>query len=254
MARVARNTIPAECRLFNLLVQGVEGFSVFNEHRFKSYYMRELKSRGEGVVLLAFTILENHAHLLYYAPSIGAVTALMKRVNTSFALYYNKCKFRSGYVFNGRFKCQCVNNLSDATDCAEYIHNNCMREGSQFTPKTYPYSSFKQLQTLRPDIGAILKQNGIEYESNTPPDPDIVWLDTAVIVPHSYENFNTVLKELISRYKISDSSQFLENREMLGRFVLELKTRTGATNLSIAAELAINRETLRKAVVNVKKG
>ena len=62
------------------------------------------------------------------------------------ALFYSQ-KFRhkynyTGYVWQGRFKSNLIEEDSYILQCIEYIHNNPVRAGMVEDPEDYPWSSY----------------------------------------------------------------------------------------------------------------
>lgn len=48
----------------------------------------------------------------------------MKKVNTTYAIYYNKNEVRVGYVFANRYYSQSIKNERHLLTCIQYIHQN----------------------------------------------------------------------------------------------------------------------------------
>lgn len=90
--------------------------------------------RGK-IELLAYCLMPNHVHLLFYVHERQALTRLLSGVMTAYSMYFNKKYKRIGPLFQGRYKASWITNDSYLQHISRYIHLN---------PKaytTYPYSS-----------------------------------------------------------------------------------------------------------------
>jgi putative transposase len=52
----------------------------------------------------AYCLMPNHFHILLTPIQDGGVTAFMNKLNTSYAMYFNKKYDRSGALYEGKFK------------------------------------------------------------------------------------------------------------------------------------------------------
>lgn len=66
----------------------------------------------------------------------------MRKLATTYAMYFNKRHNRIGYLFQGKYKAALVENDSYLLHVSRYIHLNPIDlQGS--VPSHYPYSSYK---------------------------------------------------------------------------------------------------------------
>lgn len=89
----------------------------------------------DEVELLAYCLMPNHFHLLFYLKEEQAITRLMRAVCTTYTAYYNKKYSRVGTLFQGRYKASPITSDEYLQHISRYIHLN---------PKDYlewPYSS-----------------------------------------------------------------------------------------------------------------
>lgn len=99
-----------------------------NRHSFKTV--------GNKVKLLAYCLMPNHFHLLFYQIDEDGITLLMRRVMTGYVMYFNQKYQRVGSLFQGRYKASLINRDSYLDHISRYIHLN---------PKNFrawPYSSY----------------------------------------------------------------------------------------------------------------
>ena len=101
--------IPRKCydtSFFHVIVQRLKKEYIFNEERYIKQYLKLLNKHKEenNIEVLAYCIMNNHAHMLLYINKIAEMSKFMQKVNTQYAKYYNYMnKGRVGYVFRDRY-------------------------------------------------------------------------------------------------------------------------------------------------------
>lgn len=142
MPRVARSKLQAS--FFHVMVQGINKEYIFNTEVYMKKYERLMKTylKNFNIKLVAYCIMNNHAHILIYTEDLNEMSKYMKSINTSFAMYYNKQKKRVGIVFRNRYESEPIYNRSHLINCISYIHNNPVKAGIIRFPRQYKYSSY----------------------------------------------------------------------------------------------------------------
>lgn len=112
-------------------------------------------------------MMNNHAHFLMYSENSEEISKLMKKVNTAYAIYYNKKHNRVGYVFRDRFKSEEIVSRAHLISCINYIHNNPIKAGICDCKQDYEFSSYNDYKFRKKFINEILiekclKTNGID--------------------------------------------------------------------------------------------
>jgi putative transposase len=126
------------------MVQGINKEYIFNTVENKNEFLNLIlanKSKFK-ILLLAYCIMDNHAHLLIYSDNIYEISAYMKTINCRFAKFYNLKNNRVGYVFRDRFNSQYINNQLYLLKCLNYIHMNPVKANMVSKPEYYTYSSY----------------------------------------------------------------------------------------------------------------
>lgn len=83
------------------------------------------ESYAGRVELLAFCLMPNHFHLLFYLDNdLTAVTELMRKVSGSYTIYFNKKYERVGHLFQGVYKASHIDSESYLQHISRYIHLN----------------------------------------------------------------------------------------------------------------------------------
>lgn len=143
MPRIARKDI--NTKYLHIMLQGIEKRDIFKKAKYKYYYMKLLKTNLKiysNINILAYCVMDNHIHLLIYCEDIGSLSKLMNKVNTAYALWYNKIQNRVGYVFRNRYTVQTIKNKQHLLNCLVYIHNNPVKANIVQNMKDYDFSSY----------------------------------------------------------------------------------------------------------------
>jgi putative transposase len=154
----AKNTLKiyADNGYYHLYNRGVERRNIFlcSEdyrtllHLFKVYLTenplspsacRSLLGRLE---ILCFCLMPNHFHLLIKQCDRQAMTEFMRKVFTTYSMYFNKKYKRSGTLFESRYKASLIGKADYLLHLSRYIHQNPLNllKRSQKI-EDYPYSS-----------------------------------------------------------------------------------------------------------------
>ena len=90
---------------FHIMVQGINKEFIFQKNEYKDKYIKLLKNAKEfNIKVIAFCIMDNHAHLLIETLEIKKSSELMWKINFEFARYYNGKEKRVGVVFRNRYR------------------------------------------------------------------------------------------------------------------------------------------------------
>ena len=139
MPRLARKLLRGE--FFHITVKGINGDYIFQENIDKIEYLKLLKENS-NIAILAYCIMGNHAHILIKTENVDEMSKYMKKVNTSYALYYNKKNMREGYVFKNRFFSQQIEDKKHLFSCIVYIHKNPVKANIVRNMESYKFSSY----------------------------------------------------------------------------------------------------------------
>ena len=138
---------------FHVMVQGINKKYIFEKSIEKEEYLSlMLKYKDKfNITLLAYCIMDNHAHLLIYTDEIYEMSKYMRLINSKFARDYNRVTDRVGYVFRDRFNSQFIDNKEYLLKCLRYIHMNPVKANIVEKPEEYKFSSYN----------SFLKKDGI---------------------------------------------------------------------------------------------
>jgi len=120
-------------------------------------YRHVLENLEDKVDLFAFCLMPNHFHLIIRQKTVDGMTSLMRKISTTYAMYFNKKYDRVGYLFQGNYKAILVDRDDYLIHLSRYVHiNSAEFEGT--VPSNYPYSSYsyylkeKHAVWLKPDF------------------------------------------------------------------------------------------------------
>ena len=130
----------------HVIVQGINKDYIFKRaediEKFKEIIISKLKD--VEIEILAYCIMNNHAHFLIFSKTNEALSKFMQRVNTSYSKYYNRGNKRVGYVFRDRYYSQDILSHKQLYNCLKYIHNNPVKAGIIKNVGDYKYSSYNE--------------------------------------------------------------------------------------------------------------
>lgn len=140
-------------KIYHVMSRGLNKLAIFNQSRERTRLInliRENLSKYD-VAIYAYCIMPNHFHLLIKA-DLEELASFMAKILAAFAKYYNFKHNRIGYVFQDRFKSQCVEDEKYFWNCLRYIHMNPEKTGKIEEIFQYEHSSMKEFYYEKQDI------------------------------------------------------------------------------------------------------
>lgn len=168
--------------IYHVMQRGVGKQIIFEDKQDHRFYLDRLKEYRTfaNCDILAYCIMDNHAHILVKSESLNNLSEMMRKLGTSYANYYNQKYEHSGHVFQGRFLSEAVNDESYLFACVRYIHNNPVKAGITSRDR-YPWSSYREYigDTILINTGILLPLIGDvqNFESFSAQADDIMVLD-----------------------------------------------------------------------------
>lgn len=135
-----------------------------------------LQKRGKPLVAIAaYCLMPNHFHLLLEQVADGGITAFMRKVGTSYTMYFNIKNERVGNLFVKPFRSQIVSTDAHFMHIPHYLHLNPaelfapdwkrgkVQNASLLTQKleNYPYSSLCDYGAIKRPERSILDQGAM---------------------------------------------------------------------------------------------
>jgi putative transposase len=146
MARPYR--LQGEGYLYHITSRGDDRKRVYvSQYDYEKFLEYLLKAKEKyNFFIYAYCLMSNHYHLLIET-KLPNLSRIMQYINTSYSIYYNKKRNRSGHVFQGRYKSIIVEGDSYFLELTRYIHLNPVRAGISKKPEEYKWSSFNEYIT-----------------------------------------------------------------------------------------------------------
>jgi len=226
MARLARKNLQSS--FLHIIVQGINRTYIFQDNTLKLAYKSILKKNlaQTNVKIIAYCIMDNHAHILIHSENVDEISQIMSKTNTSFAMLYNKLNSRVGYVFRNRYYVQMILTQQQLYNCIAYIHKNPLAAGIVKTLSEYKYSSYSEYihekdlitsESINLALGCT--KNYIEIFNEIHKITDIEDIKDII---ENYQNPNNIIKE----YLISTSKNLEEiksDSKLLAELLIRLR-------------------------------
>lgn len=123
MARHRR--LVSETGIYHVMSRGVGQKSIFIDREDNEKYLSILNEKRKiaNFILYGYCIMGNHSHLIIKEEGLP-LPSIMKRINVSYASYFNKKYGRVGHVFQGRYRSEPIEDDEYLLTALRYIHNN----------------------------------------------------------------------------------------------------------------------------------
>lgn len=144
MARRARQL--SLTGIYNVGQKGINDQDVFYDDEDRAHYLYFLNRAFEKfhVVCLAYTLMDNHVHLLLAGDLVNIALAF-KSLGSSYVRWFNRKYDRCGSLWNGRFYSGAIRDTRQLLATAAYIFNNPVAAGMVDAPEDYAWSNFNDL-------------------------------------------------------------------------------------------------------------
>lgn len=166
MPRQARLDTPGA--LHHIMVRGVNKAPLFQDDEDKERFLERLGGivvEGKCAVY-AWVLMDNHVHLLFRSGGQG-ISAVMRRLLTWYAQYFNRRHSRTGHLFENRYRSILCDEETYLLALVRYIHLNPIRAKILKTMTeldSYPWSGHRlivgNVQEAWMDTEAVLGRFG----------------------------------------------------------------------------------------------
>jgi REP element-mobilizing transposase RayT len=140
----------------HVMIRGLEGRSIFCDGGDRQDFVDRLCRLFPecGARCFAWVLMSNHVHLVVQTAA-GTLSRVMQRLNTGYAVRFNRLRARRGYLFMDRFRSRVVETDADLIGLIRYVHGNPLEAGliaSLEALATYPWSGHSALVGARPAL------------------------------------------------------------------------------------------------------
>lgn len=129
---------------YHVIQRGNERKEIFKSDQDREKFLKyiEIVSQRYNVKIHTYCIMDNHFHLILETIEPN-LTKAMHALNTSYTVYFNTKRKRTGHLFQGRYKAILVQADEYLHHLSRYIHLNPIRAKLVKDPKDYPWSSYR---------------------------------------------------------------------------------------------------------------
>ena len=129
---------------YHVMNRGQERRSIFRGDGDKKAFLKLLNEISEiySVEIHAFSLMDNHYHLLIHTPVAGLSRA-MRHLNGLYTQGFNKIHRKDGPLFRGRYKAILVDSNEYLTELVRYIHLNPVEAKLCEHPKQHKWTSYR---------------------------------------------------------------------------------------------------------------
>ena len=115
---------------------------IFISNEDKKQYLKILKRTKQKFQfeIYAYCLMDNHVHLII-KDSDSQISQIMKKINLSYAKYFNKVYNQTGHLFQGRYLSKMVQDEGYFKQLCRYIHKNPEKANIESMHK-YNWSSY----------------------------------------------------------------------------------------------------------------
>src|SRR5271157_1922938 len=113
---------------YHVTARGNEQKPIYRTDGDREHCLRLLGEMSErfGVRVHAYTLMDNHYHLMVETPEANLSRA-MQWLNVSYSVWFNRRHERGGHLFQGRFGAVVVEEDAGWQEVARYVHLNPVR-------------------------------------------------------------------------------------------------------------------------------
>ena len=138
-----QNRILSPTHIYHVMVRGNSGRDIFLDEDDKQKLLKILisKKKENEFILYAYCLMDNHFHLVLKEHKDN-ISHIMKRINTTYVVYFNKKYQLDGHLFQNRFKSEIVETDDYLLALIRYVHNNPLKARLVDFPLDYQWSSY----------------------------------------------------------------------------------------------------------------
>lgn len=246
MPRISRNNITS--KYIHVITQGIKKEYIFENEEYKQEYIKLLNriiKEYSFTKILAYCIMDNHAHLLIYTDNMKELSKIMSRVNTSYGIFYNKRKERVGYVFRNRYYTQEIIDEKHLFNTFAYIHKNPVKAKIVKKESDYKYSSYNNYVENKVEekiIKMIFNSNNyleqFYFIHKNFLDENVI--DIKEEQQRSQQKMENIIIEFCDKYDC-DLDYIKKDNYLLILLIKEVKNNSDVTNKAIAEYIKIGK-------------
>ena len=233
----------------HVTTHGIDDKYIYESTREKKEIRKLILQNQEefNITIMSYCIMNNHLHLLIKFKNPEDLSEYMHKVNTSYAIYYNKQHERSGYVYKDRFYSQIIKDRMHLINAIVYIHNNPVKARICDTAQKYEFSSYQDILNGKSKETMSLFRSKNQYiEAHMKKDNTILCLVDFEKV--SLEEAKEIFDKYLKNNRL-DEELIKEKKEKLYEICKELKEIYKITYRDLEKITGVGRETIRRLLI-----
>jgi putative transposase len=258
MPRLSRKF--SNSQIYHVMLRGNEKKYLFYDEDDKERLLDTLKVKKENgeYLLYAFCLMDNHVHLVV-KDCDNNLPSIMKRINTSYAYYFNKKYKRVGHVFQDRYRSEVIEDEAYLLSVIKYVHNNPVEARMVEHAAQYKWSSFNIYTGASANSGLVEIAQILELYSLTRETAIQLFIkhtneeveDTKVLDINDDVDIeeNEKIRKYLDRYlylnNIESIDYVIKRKDDRNKIIRELKG-TGLSVRKIASILGLNRNIVQR--------
>lgn len=139
---------------YHVVIRGADRQQIFEESYDYRKYLDLLAFYKQEChfEIFAYCLMSNHIHLLIRV-SDCTLENIFRRLGTAYAVWFNMKYQRTGYLQQGRYYSEPIDDLESLLKVIHYIHYNPYKAGLEKTPgERYPWNSMREYIAQRDDF------------------------------------------------------------------------------------------------------
>lgn len=244
MPRIARKNLNSP--FLHVMIQGVNKEYIFYDTNHIKRYLEIMKvnMKDYDFTIIAYCMMNNHAHFLIYTKDIEKFSKFMHRVNLLYAQRYNKEKERCGVLFRNRYQIEPIRDKQYLINCIKYIHDNPVKAGIVKKSEEYKYSSYNNYINGIGECKCEIMEELFGKDCNYKMLFKSTYAKRFMDYENESENVNEYIEEGIKEFVNNNQISYysiLEEREVLKRLIKFLKENCRIKYIEIRKYFEISR-------------
>lgn len=131
--------------IYHIMLRGINRQTIFKDSEDKKRLFQKLQyyKMVSNFELYGYCFMDNHIHLLIREKT-ESISVFIKRISSSYVLWFNEKYERCGHLFQERFKSEAIENDSYLLTALRYIHQNPVKAGITKNVSGFPWSSYHE--------------------------------------------------------------------------------------------------------------
>lgn len=235
----------------HIIVQGLNREYIFSkEENIKKYIEIILnKLKNSHINILAYCIMNNHAHFLIYSRSQAELSKFMQRINIAYSKYYNSKNTRIGYVFRDRYLSENILNQTQLFNCLCYIHYNPVKANIVNHISEYKYSSYNEFLgdkiILNKESLNLLFGNSKNFKYQVINIHNSYFNRKINFIDVKEKSIQEFINEIEKKYN-KRILEIKEEKELLKDIIKQARNETDVTIRDLAAIFKVSKNTVNK--------